>query len=71
MARERKGVRVQLTTRVPVDVHRRLLGMARSRRWSLNDALTHALVEYFGDVPEPVGYRENRHEYDEDGNVVV
>lgn len=77
MAQPYKGVRIQLTSRLPADLHRALVGVARERHMSLNDvivAATKTWVEENGlthPVPEPVGVRHNQNIYDDDGNVIA
>lgn len=61
-----KGVRVQHTLRLPVDLHRVLLAQAKLRHWTMNDLIVRTLEAEF-ETPDPVGVRPNVNEYDDDG----
>ncbi len=41
------------------------------RRWSVNDYMLFALEQSLGEVPEPVGVRNNALAYDDDGKGVL
>lgn len=65
-----KGVRVQITARLPVDTHRRAVIEARRRGWTLNDLLVAALDSGQYGEPPPKIVRQNLQVYDTDGNVI-
>jgi hypothetical protein len=67
-----KGVRIQCTTRIPTDVHRAAVAAARQRGWTLNDFLVSALRAAVddGDIPDPIGVRQNLSIYDDEGNKI-
>lgn len=66
-----KGVRVQTTFRLPVDLHRAAAAQARSRRQSLNDYLVAAVRNSIPvPVAEPVEERQNIGVYNDNGERV-
>lgn len=69
MAQPSKGVRIQMTTRIPVDLHRRVAVEAARRGRNFNDMICVALAEALGDSPTP-GAKANVTIYDDDGNPV-
>jgi NRPS condensation-like uncharacterized protein len=70
MAPPSKGVRIQVTTRLPVQVHRQAVAEARMRGWTLNDLIIASLrATERGERPEQV-VRQNIRIYDDDGEVI-
>lgn len=70
MAPPSKGVRIQVTCRIPPDVHRRAVVEARRRGWTLNDLLVAALDgQTIGPRPPQV-HRQNLRIHDDNGNVL-
>lgn len=70
-----KGVRIQQTIRLPASLHRAAAGLARERRWSLNEYITHCVAETVAGqstvpVPAQVGERQNLRHFDDEGNVI-
>lgn len=66
-----KGVRVQTTFRLPVDLHRAAAAQARLRRQSMNDYLVAAVRSSIPvPVPEPVGERQNIGIYSDEGDRI-
>ena len=74
MPAQHKGVRIQQTIRLPASLHRAAAGLARERRWSLNEYITHAVglavQDEVVDLPSQVGARQNQTIYDDDGRPV-
>jgi plasmid stability protein len=65
-----KGVRVQATMRLPVDLHRAAVARANAHHWSLNEYLCHVLRQAVPvEVPEPVG-RTHARTYTDDGELI-
>jgi hypothetical protein len=67
-----RGVRVQCTSRIPADVHRAAVHAARAKGWSLNDYVVSAIRQAIdsGELPDPVGARQNIKVYDDSGNPI-
>jgi hypothetical protein len=63
---------VQCTTRIPADVHRAAVHKARQKGWSLNDFIVSAIRAAVdnGELPEPVGMRQNVKVYDDNGQLI-
>ena len=59
MPQPHKGLRVQQTCRLPVDLHRAAVGKAAANRWSLNEVICEALRRYV-DAPAEIGVTHAR-----------
>jgi hypothetical protein len=63
-----KGVRVQTTFRLPVDLHRAAVAQAKTHRCSVNEYLVRAIREYVRvPVADPIGERQNVGQYNDEG----
>jgi hypothetical protein len=70
MAQPSKGVRIQVTTRLPVQVHRDAVNEARQRGWTLNDLIIASLRSgKRGERPEQI-VRQNLSVYDDNGERI-
>jgi hypothetical protein len=55
-----KGLRVQQTCRLPVDLHRAAVGKASQARWSLNEVVCEALRQYVATPTSEIGVTHAR-----------